>query len=191
MRTVLSRDAVTTRRPVGAEGGAIQDSSVRAGTRSGGARWLPDPGGPVPGGHDEWRAVGTEGAASQPSSGDRERRVGGRRASQTRAVLSVAVTIRDPSGLKAALHRLGSWPREDGISLPGAVSKTPAVLGPAPLPPCPTRVTMRVSSGLKAAEVNRASGTRMTATSRAVSASQTRAVPLCAAVTMSAPSEHM
>ena len=50
-------------------------------------------------------------------------------ASQMRAVLSRdAVTMRDPSGLKAAEVTSRSWPRRTAISLPLAASHTRAVL---------------------------------------------------------------
>ena len=66
-------------------------------------------------------------------------------ASQMRAVLSYdAVTMRDPSGLKAADFTWSSWPRRTAISLPVAASQMRAVLSN-------DAVTMRDPSGLKAA----------------------------------------
>ena len=67
-------------------------------------------------------------------------------ASQMRAVLSSdAVTMRDPSGLKAAEFTASSWPRRTAISLAVAASQMRAVLSS-------DAVTMRDPSGLKAAE---------------------------------------
>ena len=67
-------------------------------------------------------------------------------ASQMRAVLSLdAVTMRDPSGLKAAESTALSWPRRTAISLALAASQMRAVLWL-------DAVTMRDPSGLKAAE---------------------------------------
>ena len=67
-------------------------------------------------------------------------------ASQMRAVLSSdAVTMRDPSGLKAAERTALSWPRRTAISLAVAASQMRAVLSS-------DAVTMRDPSGLKAAE---------------------------------------
>ena len=63
-----------------------------------------------------------------------------------RAVLSPdAVTMRDPSGLKAAEFTQSSWPRRTAISLALAASQMRAVLSH-------DAVTMRDPSGLKAAE---------------------------------------
>ena len=91
-------------------------------------------------------------------------------ASQTRAVLSAdAVTMRDPSGLKAAEVTQFKWPRRTAISLAVAASQTRAVLSN-------DAVTMCDPSGLKAAEVTRLSWPRRTAISLALAASQTRAV---------------
>ena len=67
--------------------------------------------------------------------------------SQTRAVLSSdAVTMRDPSGLKAADRTESAWPLRTAIALPVAASQTRAVLSD-------DVVTMRDPSGLKAAEL--------------------------------------
>jgi ABC transporter substrate binding protein len=64
--------------------------------------------------------------------------------SQMRAVLSPdAVTMRDPSGLKAAERRSLAWPRRTAISLALAASQMRAVLSY-------DAVTMRNPSGLKA-----------------------------------------
>ena len=63
-----------------------------------------------------------------------------------RAVLSFdAVTMRDPSGLKAADHKGSSWPRRTAISLALAASQMRAVSSF-------DAVTMREPSGLKAAD---------------------------------------
>src|SRR5262249_49631548 len=63
-----------------------------------------------------------------------------------RAVLSDdAVTMRDPSGLKAAEFTALSWPRRTAISVAGAGSQMRAILSDE-------AVTMRDPSGLKAAE---------------------------------------
>ena len=68
-------------------------------------------------------------------------------ASQTRAVLSLdAVTMRDPSGLKAAEMIELPWPLRTAIALPVAASQTRAVMSD-------DVVTMRDPSGLKAAEL--------------------------------------
>ena len=65
-----------------------------------------------------------------------------------RAVLSAdAVTMRDPSGLKAAEVTASSWPRRTAISLAVAASQMRAVLSP-------DAVTMRDPSGLKAADTH-------------------------------------
>ena len=56
-----------------------------------------------------------------------------------------AVTMRDPSGLKAADITALSWPRRTAISLAVAASQMRAVLSS-------DAVTMREPSGLKAAE---------------------------------------
>src|SRR5262249_59076179 len=61
-----------------------------------------------------------------------------------------AVTMRDPSGLKAAEYTALSCPRRTAISLPVAVSQMRAV------PSCDA-VTMRDPSGLKAADRTRPS----------------------------------
>ena len=67
-----------------------------------------------------------------------------------RAVLSAdAVTMRDPSGLKAAEFTVSLWPRRTAISFAVAASQMRAVLSP-------DAVTMRDPSGLKAAEFTRA-----------------------------------
>src|SRR5262249_59480065 len=58
---------------------------------------------------------------------------------------SDAVTIRDPSGLKAADDTMFSWPRRTATSLALAASQMRAVLSAE-------AVTMRDPSGLKAAE---------------------------------------
>ena len=82
-------------------------------------------------------------------------------ASQMRAVLSAdAVTMRDPSGLKAAEFTVSSWPRRTAISLAVAASQMRAVLSP-------DAVTMRDPSGLKAAEYTESSWPRRTAISLA------------------------
>jgi hypothetical protein len=66
-------------------------------------------------------------------------------ASQMRAVWSHdAVTMRDPSGLKAAEFTWPSWPRRIAISLALAASQMRALSAAA--------VTMRDPSGLKAAD---------------------------------------
>jgi hypothetical protein len=65
-------------------------------------------------------------------------------ASQTRAVLLPAVTMRDPSWLKAADLSQSSWPLRTAIALPVAPSQTRAVLSS-------DVVTMRDPSGLKPA----------------------------------------
>ena len=67
-----------------------------------------------------------------------------------RAVLYDAVTMRDPSGLKAAELTASSWPRRTAISLAVAASQMRAVLSS-------DAVTMRDPSGLKAAEFTRSS----------------------------------
>src|SRR6516162_6955868 len=99
-----------------------------------------------------------------------------------RAVLSDnAVTMRDPSGLKAAEFTKSSWPRRTTISLPLAASQMRAVLSD-------DAVTMRDPSGLKAAELTSLSWPRRTAISLALAASQMRAVLSDDAVTMRDPS---
>src|SRR5262245_10852342 len=99
-----------------------------------------------------------------------------------RAVLSRdAVTMRDPSGLKAAEYTKSSWPRRIAISLALAASQMRAVLSR-------DAVTMRDPSGLKAAEFRTASWPRRTAICLAVAASQMRAVLSHDAVTMRDPS---
>ena len=87
-----------------------------------------------------------------------------------------AVTMRDPSGLKAAEITWASWPRRTAISLPLA-SQMRAVWSD-------DAVTMRDPSGLKAAEPTKPSCPRRTAISFAVAASQMRAVLSYDAVTM-------
>ena len=65
---------------------------------------------------------------------------------QMRAVLSYdAVTMRDPSGLKAAECTSSAWPRRTMISLAVAASQMRAVLSA-------DAVTMRDPSGLNVAE---------------------------------------
>ena len=103
-------------------------------------------------------------------------------ASQMRAVLSPdAVTMRDPSGLKAAefTHSHGrAGPRSPWRSRRPRCGRS-----------CPAdAVTMRDPSGLKAAEVTASSWPRRTAISLAVAASQMRAVLSHDAVTMRDPS---
>jgi hypothetical protein len=100
-------------------------------------------------------------------------------ASQMRAVLSSdAVTIRPPSGLKAAeVTQFFWWPRRTAISVAVAASQMRVVLSH-------DAVTMRAPSGLKAAECTSFSWPRRTAISLAVAASQMRAVLSRDAVTM-------
>ena len=102
-------------------------------------------------------------------------------ASQMRAVSSSdAVTMRDPSGLKATDATVSSWPRRTAISFAVAASQMRAVLSS-------DAVTMRDPSGLNAAEVT-SLWPRRTAISFAVAASQMRAVLSNDAVTMCDPS---
>ena len=61
-------------------------------------------------------------------------------------VVHDAVTMRDPSGLKAADVTASSWPRRTAISLAVAASQMRAVLSD-------DAVTMRDPSGLKAADL--------------------------------------
>src|SRR5712671_4335640 len=67
-----------------------------------------------------------------------------------RALLSSdAVTIRDPSGLKAAVHTTSVWPRRTAISLVLERSQIRAVLSPDGATLSPDAVMMRDPSGLK------------------------------------------
>ena len=100
----------------------------------------------------------------------------------TRAVLSSdAVTMRDPSGLKAAEFTPPSW-RSTAISLAVAASQMRAVRPFRKLMSFDTEslssdaVTMRDPSTLKAAELTGPSWPRRTAISLAVAASQMQAV---------------
>ena len=88
-----------------------------------------------------------------------------------RAVLSSdAVTMRDPSGLKAADITAPSWPRRTAISLAVAASQMRAVLSY-------DAVTMRDPSGLKAAEYHDdGHGQRKVANSTAKQQRRARAV---------------
>src|SRR5262249_26130581 len=73
--------------------------------------------------------------------------------SQMRAVLSPdAVTMRDPSGLKAADVTNSSWRRRAGVALAVAAFQMRAVLSS-------DAVTMRDPAGLKAADVKNSSWT--------------------------------
>src|SRR5215470_814746 len=91
-------------------------------------------------------------------------------ASQMRAVLSAdAVTMRVPSGLKAAEVTWSLWPRRIAISVAVAASQMRAVLSH-------DAVTMRVPAGLKAAESTLLPWPRRTAICLRVAASQMRAV---------------
>src|SRR5215831_19708557 len=94
---------------------------------------------------------------------------------------SDAVTMRDPSGLKAAEFTKRSWPRRTAISLALAASQMRAVLSF-------DAVTMRDPSGLKAAEFTALSWPRRTAISVPLAASQMRAVLSSDAVTICDPS---
>lgn len=68
------------------------------------------------------------------------------RTSHTRVVRSIdVVTMRAPSGLKAADSTTSSWPRSTAISLPVAASHTRAVWSD-------DLVRMQAPSGLKAAD---------------------------------------
>src|SRR5262249_13596068 len=102
-------------------------------------------------------------------------------ATQMRAVLSSdAVTMRAPSGLKAADRTGPSWPRRTAISFAAAASQIRAVLSH-------DAVTMRDPSGLKAAEYTGPSWPRRTAICLAVAATQMRAGLSSDAVAMRAP----
>ena len=107
--------------------------------------------------------------------------LGGRGVPDAGGLVRDAVTMRDPSGLKAAEFTSSSWPRRTAISLAVAASQMRAVLS------CDA-VTMRDPSGLKAAEFTSPSWPRRTAISLAVAASQMRAVLSADAVTMRDPS---
>jgi hypothetical protein len=76
-----------------------------------------------------------------------------------RAVTPDAVTMRDPSGLKAAEVTPPSWPRRTAISLALAASQMRAVLSY-------DAVTMRDPSWLKAADNTVSSWPRRTAISK-------------------------
>jgi hypothetical protein len=86
-------------------------------------------------------------------------------ASQMRALLLEAVTMRDPSGLKATKFTWSSWPRRTAISLEVAASQMRAVLSI-------DAVTMRDPSGLKAADLTSLSCLRRTTIFRVVAASR-------------------
>ena len=86
-----------------------------------------------------------------------------------RAVASDAMTMRDPSGLKAAVHTESPWSPRTATCLALAASQMRAVLSL-------DAVTMRNPSGLKAADHTVASWPRRTAISLALAASQMRAV---------------
>ena len=108
---------------------------------------VPDAGGRVVGRGDDARPVGAEGGGSDLSHVAAE---DGNRlsvaASQTRAVSSEdAVTMRDPSGLKAAELTEFSWPLRTAIALPVVASQMRAVWSL-------DAVTICAPSGLKAAE---------------------------------------
>ena len=146
----LSADAVTMRDPSGLKAAdstvalmAAQDRDLLP------ARGVPDAGGLVHRRCDDARPVGAEGGGSHEHSWPRRTAISLLlAASQMRAVLSIdAVTMRDPSGLKAAEFTTSSWPRRTAISLPLAASQMRAVLSD-------DAVTMRDPSGLKAAETH-------------------------------------
>src|SRR6516165_10031421 len=106
---------------------------------------------------------------------------GGRSVPDAGGLVNDAVTMREPSGLKAAEVTRSSWPRTTAISLALAASQMRAVVSP-------DAVTMREPSGLKAADCTKASWPRRTAISLALAASQMRAVLSYDAVTMREPS---
>ena len=171
-------------RPVGAEGGVRDPTLVAAEDADRGAgRGVPDARGLIRRCCDDARPVGPEGGGIDRSlvvAEDADRVPVA--ASQTRAVLSEdAVTMRDPSGLKAAYVIPPSWPLRTPIAVPVAASQTRAVLSE-------DAVTMRDPSGLKAAELTAASWPLRTAIALPVAASQTRAVLSSDAVTMRDPS---
>ena len=104
-RAVLSSDAVTMRVPSGLKAAELTDSVVAAQGRDRLAgRGVPDARGVVPRRRDDARPVGAEGGGTTgPWWPLRTAIALPVAASQTRAVLSSdAVTMRDPSGLKAA-----------------------------------------------------------------------------------------
>src|SRR6516162_1258462 len=97
-----------------------------------------------------------------------------------RIVLYDAVTMRDPSGLKAAEFTSAPWPSRAAISLPRAASQMRAVQSVE-------AVTMRDPSGLKAAERRSPPWPRRATIFLPLAASQMRAV-VPPAVTMRDPS---
>ena len=95
--------------------------------------------------------------------------LGGRGVPDAGGVVRDAVTMRDPSGLKAAEYTVSSWPRRTAISLPVAASQMRAVLSA-------DAVTMRDPSGLKAADCTLVVMAAQDRDLLAVAASQMRAV---------------
>ena len=113
-----------------------------------GARSVPDAGGLVQRRRDDARPVGAEGGGIHDIVMPRSTAITfAVAASQMLAVLSPdTVTMRAPSGLKAAEFTVSSWPRRTVISCVVVASQMRAVLSP-------DAVTMRDPSGLKTAEV--------------------------------------
>ncbi len=149
MRAVLSSDAVTMREPSGLN--AAEQTQPLVVAQNGdllGGRGVPDARGLVVRRGDDARAVGAERGGMSPNPRGRCRTAIclAVAASQTRAVLSSdAVTMRDPSGLKAAELTNSLVAAQDGDRLPVAASQMRAVLSS-------DAVTMRDPSGLKAAD---------------------------------------
>ncbi len=141
---------------IGAEGRGPDESSVAGeGEEFLAGLGIPDFGGVVGTGGDDAVAIGTEGGGpDRIRCGRRGRGVPAPVwASQTLAVLSsLAVTMRSPSGLKAADKTDPAWPARVRSSAPVWASQTLAVLSAL-------AVTMRSPSGLKAADkTNRMAG---------------------------------